>query len=105
MAVVVLLALLFQSVHSYEHISKLLSEKKCLHNQASEKEITHQHQDFEHCLFCDFILNDTILKDVAYINFDTKIVAIKISFSNSKQITQFFRGSLFSLRAPPSFIV
>jgi hypothetical protein len=105
MSIVILFAIVFQSVHSYEHLTKELTEKKCIHKHNSSKEITHQHKSFDHCFVCDFCFSNFISSD--YINYNyQKIVFISESpFSDSKQIINYFKGALFSLRAPPRFIV
>ena len=101
----VLFAMLFQSAHSYEHLAKQLSEKKCYHNYNSRQEITHQHISFEHCFVCDFTLSTFISSDISNFEFKKIIIPSGYSFFNSRGITQFFKGSLFALRAPPIFIV
>lgn len=101
----VLFSILFQSVHTYSHYEKQLSEKKCLHKYNSSQEITHQHHNFDHCLVCDFTFSNYITTDLFHINHKKIEIPIGYSFFKSREITQFFKGSLFSLRAPPSFIV
>lgn len=101
----VLFSILFQYVHSYEHLAKQLSEKKCSHKNISSHEITHQHQNFDHCFVCDFTISTFISSDISNFEFKKIIIPSGYSFFNSREITQFFKGSLFALRAPPSFIV
>ena len=101
----VLFSILFQYVHSYEHLAKQLSEKKCSHKNISSHEITHQHQNFDHCFVCDFTISTFIPSDISNFEFKKIIIPSGYSFFNSREITQFFKGSLFALRAPPSFIV
>ena len=105
LALAVLFAMLFQSVHSYEHLAKQLSEKKCSHKNISSHEITHQHQNFDHCFVCDFTISTFISSDISNFEFKKIIIPSGYSFFNSREITQFFKGSLFALRAPPFFIV
>jgi hypothetical protein len=105
MSVVILFAILFQSVHSYEHLKKELTEKKCIHKHNSNKEITHQHKSFEHCFVCDFSFSNFISSNSFYYNYQKIVFISESPFSDSKQITNYFIGSLFSLRAPPNFIV
>jgi hypothetical protein len=105
LSVVVLFSIVFQSVHSFQHLAKQLTEKKCFHEHKHDFEITHQHQEFEHCFVCDFTLNSFINTELQFISFQKKGIATQVPFSNSKAITSFFKGSLFSLRAPPRFIV
>jgi hypothetical protein len=101
----VLFAMLFQYVHSYEHIAKQLSEKKCDHKYTSSHEITHQHQNFDNCFVCNFTLSTFISSDISYFEFKKITFPSGYSFFKSREITHFFIGSLFALRAPPSFIV
>jgi hypothetical protein len=97
----VLSSMLLQSVHSYEHILRQVAEKKCTHPSDSKSQITHQHHNLEHCFVCQFALSSFIPSGNQ--SFQTPKISIKtgIIFYDSKSITQFFKGSLFSLRGPP----
>jgi hypothetical protein len=101
----VLFSMLFQYVHSYEHLAKQLSEKECAHKYNSRQEITHQHHNFDNCFVCSFTLSTFISSDISHFEFKKIIIPSGYSLFNSREITQFFKGSLFALRAPPSFIV
>lgn len=101
----VLFAMLFQYVHSYEHIAKQLSEKKCSHKYISSQEITHQHHNYDNCFVCNFTVSNFISADISHFEFKKTTIPSGFTFFKSKEITQFFKGSLFALRAPPSFIV
>lgn len=101
----VLFAILFQYVHSYEHFAKQFSEKKCYHKYNSSKEITHQHHNYDRCFVCDFTVSNFISSDIAHFEFKKTTIPSKYSFFKSKEIAQYFKGSLFALRAPPFFIV
>lgn len=101
----VLFAMLFQSIHSYEHLVKQLSEKECHHKYVSSKEITHQHHGFEHCFVCDFTLSSFVSSGISHFEFKHISLPSSHFIFKSREITQFFAGSLFALRAPPSFIV
>jgi hypothetical protein len=105
LALAVLFAMLFQYVHSYEHLAQQLSEKECQHQYTSKQEITHQHHNFDHCFVCNFTVSSFVASDIS--SFEIKKTAIPsgYSFFESREITQFFKGSLFALRAPPNFIV
>jgi hypothetical protein len=105
LAVAVLFSILFQFVHSYEHMAKQLSEKECHHKSTSSHEITHQHHEFEHCFVCNFTVSSFVASDIHYFEFQKPTFSSGYSFFKSKEITQFFKGSLFALRAPPIFIV
>jgi hypothetical protein len=102
----ILFAITLQSMHSYEHIQKALSEKQCHHKYAKNKtEIGHSHHDSDHCFVCEFTFSTSIKSDFYNFNFKKVEVSVLYSFFYSKEITQSFRGSLFALRAPPIFIV
>jgi len=101
----VLFSILFQYVHSYEHLAIQLSEKKCYHKYNSTKEITHQHHNYDRCFVCDFTLSSFISAAISHFEFKKINIPSGYSFSQSGEITQFFKGSLFALRAPPVFIV
>jgi hypothetical protein len=105
LAATVLFAILFQFVHSYEHLTKQLSEKECRHKYTSRQEITHQHHDIEKCFVCHFSVSSFIASDIDHFEFQKTTFPTGYSFFKSKEITQFFKGSLFALRAPPIFIV
>jgi len=101
---VVLASMLVQSVHSYEHFKAEASEKICLHKHNSDKDITHQHHNLDHCFVCEFTFASFITKDFQSFEFYKTITPTAYTFFYSKQITQFFRGSLFSHRGPPTYI-
>lgn len=100
----VLFSILFQVAHDYEHLSKKISEKECLHKYNSGQEITHQHQDSDQCFACNFTINSFISSDNVHFEFENISIPSGYSFFKSREITQFFKGSLFALRAPPLFI-
>ncbi|WP_310379492.1 hypothetical protein [Flavobacterium sp.] len=100
----VLFSMLFQTVHSYEHFSKQFSEKKCSHKSNSSQEITHQHHNFDTCFVCNFTFGSFISSDISHFKFKKINHFSGYSFFKSREITSYFKGSLFALRAPPSFI-
>lgn len=105
MGLIVLFAILFQSVHSFEHLAKQLSEKQCHHKYHSHKtEINHSHHNFDKCFVCEFAFSSYISLSKKEINFSNKEIVTKYSFEYSREIFSCFKGSLFSLRAPPVFI-
>jgi hypothetical protein len=102
----IVLAITLQSVHSYDHITRAFSEKQCHHKYAANKtEIGHSHHDSDHCFACEFTFSNSIKSDAFSFNCTKITIFKKYTFFYSKEITQSFRGSLFALRAPPSFIV
>ncbi len=82
-----------------------LSEKECSHNYNSNQEITHQHHNFDNCFVCNFTLSSFISSDISPIVFKKTTVFVGNSYVKSREILQFFKGSLFALRAPPKFLV
>ncbi len=104
--IVVLFSILFQSIHSYEHLATEISQEICHHkNHLHKTEFTHQHNGFEHCSICEFTFSTSI--PTHFPTFEFKIAAIPAGISNFyfKENTQYFNGSYFSLRAPPIFNV
>jgi len=104
--IIVLFAILLQSFHSVSHLVSLFSEKECQHKYAENKtEIGHAHHNFDHCFTCEFTFSTPLKSDLFSINFKKTEIPFSHYFFYSKKITQTFRGSLFSLRAPPCLIV
>jgi hypothetical protein len=102
----VLCAIVLQSTHAFNHLEKELSTKECHHKYAKNKtEFTHAHHNNDHCFVCEFAFSSSIKSDFSAFHFKKIEIPVTYSFFFSKEITQSFRGSLFALRAPPSFIV
>jgi hypothetical protein len=100
---VVLFSMLLQSLHSYGHLVKLLSEKECHHHYSQKTEINHQHHPFDHCFVCEFTYGSYVL--TAFFSLKNRIiVTLSQQYSFVYKLTSpFFKGSLFALRAPPEF--
>ncbi len=106
MGLVVLLAILIQSFDAIRHLEKQFSEKHCYHNYHHHKtEINHSHENSDHCFLCEFGFSSFISPSKIIFTSKKNEVTTKYSPYYSKEITHFFRGSLFALRAPPCFIV
>lgn len=106
MGLIVLFAILFQSFDAMSHLEKQFSEKHCHHKyNHNQTEINHAHQGFDHCFACEFTFSSFITPSKITFTTPKVLVDTKYSLYYSREITQFFRGSLFALRAPPSFIV
>jgi len=102
----VVVALLLQSLHSVHHLEEAFVEKKCHHNYSnSYAEITHSHNNLDHCFVCEFTFSNATTPTFFSFEHQDLTVANSYTVFHSKQITQFFKGSLFALRAPPAFIV
>ncbi len=103
--VFVLLALFLQSFHSTSHLVTLLSEKECQHKYNLNKtEFGHAHHDFDHCFVCEFTFSTSLKSDFSSFDFKKTAFFNSYSVAHSKEIINHFKGSLFALRAPPSFI-
>ena len=103
MSIMVLSAMLFQTVHSYEHFFKQLSEKPCEHHTSeNQMEITHSHSTDTKCHICHFTFSTYIPNALQTVVFQKIKVETKPIFVYTKSVSTFFKGSLFSLRAPPA---
>jgi len=104
-SLVLLVAILLQSMHSLHHLEQFISKAHCHHQYTQDKtEINHTHHDFDHCYICEFSLSTYTSFSLTTFDFQKKEVSSGYTFSYSKQISQSFRGALFALRAPPCFI-
>ena len=101
----VFFAILLQSAHSFHHLEETISAKKCHHDYSENtSQITHSHH-FDHCFVCEFTFSNSIKTEFLSFKFKKVEISSSYSFAKSKEITQFFCGSLFALRAPPTVIV
>lgn len=102
-SLIVLFAMLFQTVHSYEHIYRQLTEKHCDHsNSGLKNQITHSHSVDTDCSICHFAFS-TFTPTGFYSYSFTKVIDVTpCVFFYSKVNAAFFKGSLFALRAPPA---
>lgn len=100
----VLFSILFQAIHSYEHHSEKLATKTCDHHYYKDKtEVNHSHSTFEKCFVCDFNLSSFTNADFQVFEFyANNLVAHYPKFFFQKK-SSFFKGCIFSLRAPPQF--
>lgn len=105
MSLTVLFAMLFQTIHSYEHVYKQLTEKYCHHQYVEgQKQITHSHTVDTNCHVCHFAFSTFIPNRFQALSFyKVTIETSSVSFY-AKDASTFFKGSLFSLRAPPALI-
>jgi len=103
LSLTVLLSMLFQTIHSYEHIFQQITEKTCEHKYTgNQKEITHSHSvDSNNCPICHFTFSTFIPNSSSSITFCKAAVVIATAFFYAKTSSTFFKGSLFALRAPP----
>ncbi|MBW1657340.1 hypothetical protein GSY47_18295 [Flavobacterium quisquiliarum] len=104
-AVTILFSILFQSIHSYEHIVKQLSEKQCHHNYNDPNgEITHQHHDYDVCFVCHFAFESFVIPQDFSFQFHSFDRETPYFFPVSEKIFSVSITSYF-LRGPPVTIV
>ncbi|MCV9934083.1 hypothetical protein OIU80_17515 [Flavobacterium sp. LS1R47] len=103
MPLIVVFAILFPAIHSYEHIqSHDVTHKSTSHlNSAKTELITHNHSS-EECAICHFKF--TPVSTFTFMSFEFyKKCSITSSVSfYYKSYSSFFKGALFALRAPPT---
>ncbi|MGV9002965.1 hypothetical protein [Flavobacterium sp.] len=102
----IVFALLFQSVHSVEHLAQIVTEKKCVHNETEAKvNFTHHHHGIEKCSLCDFTFSHFTSPIKIAFEFRTTAINATEIISHYQTINPNFEGSSLSLRGPPFFIV
>lgn len=105
MSFTVLFAMLFQTVDSYAHIYKQITEKQCDHKySAHQKQITHSHSVENNCHVCHFSFSTFIPHNFQAIFFHKISPETAFVFFYTKTNSAFFKGSLFALRAPPFLV-
>ncbi len=102
MAITVLFAILFQSLHSYEHISKTFSEEKSAHHYSEfEKNSSTQVHDSDHCFVCDFTFSSFVTTESFTFSLQFPQQEIPYFFNNPEAfISQ--NKIVCSLRGPPA---
>ncbi|TEB46005.1 hypothetical protein D0809_03145 [Flavobacterium circumlabens] len=105
LALTVLFSILFQSIHSYEHIVKQLSEKQCHHDYSDPSgEITHEHHNYDLCYVCHFSFGSYLVPEEFSFQFPASNKEIPYFFALSEKIFP-FSESAYLLRGPPKAIV
>ena len=105
MSLTVLFTMLFQTIHSYEHVYKQITEKHCVHSyNSNQKQITHSHSVDNNCPICHFAFSTFIPNSFNSLTFQKISVTTDIVSFYTTKTTPFFKGSLFALRAPPTVI-
>jgi len=100
---VVVFAILFPAIHSYEHIQGHNAAHKNvkLQFQTNKTDLkVHDHAN-EECAICHFKLSPAGTFSFNCFQFYKNVVLIHTSHFYLKSFSEFFKGSLFSLRAPP----
>ena len=104
MPLVVVFAILFPAIHSYEHIqSHNSASKTTVHYQTDKSEFkVHDHSN-EECAICHFKFSPVGTFNFVTFQFYKNSTLIPYVHFYSQSNTPFFKGSLFALRAPPIF--
>ena len=97
----VLFSILFQSVHSYEHILHQETEFVNHSDDGFDKIQTLDH-DHEKCFVCEFTLSNFIATE--FTTFQPRLTYRAFAHFSfpATQVPSVFSGSLFSHRGPPS---
>ncbi len=102
----ILFTILFQSLHSYEHLIKEFTSEHCHHkyDRNGKAEITHNHHDFDNCLVCKYSFSHYIPTEFLSYSFKRVLQNTSYQFTYTENPIV-FSGSLLALRGPPFFIV
>ena len=104
LSLTVLFSVLFQAVHCYVHQSEINVEQIANQELSKNKsELTHSHTIDLKCAACDFQFSCFTTSDFFLFQFVKTTTISTIYAVVSTQNSSFFTGSLFSLRAPPTF--
>lgn len=102
--VAVLSSILFQSIHSFEHIIVEFSSEHCEHShETGAAQITHQHHNFDHCFSCQFNFSSFIAPHNFSFTFNSVYKAIPY-FLCTIETPSSFSGISYSLRGPPALL-
>lgn len=94
----VLFAILFQSMHSYEHF---LGEGIAVHQLDSHDQDLHQNDhNHEKCFVCEFTFNNFIGTEFTAFSFNNSFELIVYNFFYSEK-PFLYKSNLVSLRGPP----
>ena len=102
--VAVLSSILFQSVHTFEHILAEFSEHKCEHlYDTGHDQITHEHHDFDHCFSCDFHFSNYVKTDILSVPLYFTTTYSSYSGLVAEQVSS-YSGIHYLLRGPPTLL-
>ncbi len=105
----VLFTMLFQSVHTSEHLfdEYFTDSATAVSHHSPEDDSTHfQNLTVKKhtCSICEYTLSATILPEIFTFKSHSTFEAIHYSFTTTATVANSFAGSLFALRAPPTTI-
>ena len=102
MGLMILFAIVSQSIHAIEHLAAQFSEKKCHHvYQHHHTELHHGHDGLEKCFVCEFAFSNYTKPTFKVFSFEKIEINSKTPILDLKEAQQTFKGALFSLRGPP----
>ena len=97
----ILSSIVFQSVHSFEHLVASYSEKHCVHpHETDEPQVTHEHHRSDHCFTCEFSFSGFVTPEIFTYQFFSAQKAIPYFFT-ANETPECFSGISYSLRGPP----
>lgn len=104
MPLIVVFTILFPAIHSYEHIQSHNVAHKCIQHQhhTAKTEFKIQDHSNEECAICHFKFSPVTTFEFVTFQFYKNSTIIHFTCFYSKSFSAFFKGSLFSLRAPPT---
>jgi hypothetical protein len=94
----VLFAILFQSVHSYEHF--LADEAMPRQNEDQGYDLHQNDHYHQKCFVCEFTFSNFVSVEIASFTLETSFERIAYTFCYTEN-PSFFSGSHSSLRGPP----
>jgi hypothetical protein len=101
LALTVLVSILAQGLHTYEHFLKQFAQAECHHKyNVTHTEITHQHHNFDDCKVCHFTFGSYVSPSQLVYKLCTNYRLIPCFFETGETIIS-FSGSLYSHRGPP----
>jgi hypothetical protein len=103
MGLMILLAILFQSAHAFNHLAKQFSKTHCHHvYHKHQTELHHGHDGLEKCFSCEFAFSHSPKTEGNSFTFLNKSIDAKAAFGYSAESILCFTGSSFLLRGPPT---
>lgn len=102
MGLMILLAILFQAAHSFNHLTKQFSKAHCHHvYHKHQTELHHGHDGLEKCFTCEFAFSHSVKIENEALSFVNKAFYTQPVFGYTAENISFFKGSSFLLRGPP----
>ncbi|MCG9793384.1 hypothetical protein [Flavobacterium algicola] len=104
LSMAVLFPILFQAVHSYEHFSEHEVVTYIFENATKNKtDLNNQQSKYEKCATCDFHFSSFTADDFFAFSLNADKFVKTATPTLLYKYSSFFKGAIFSLRAPPLF--